>query len=437
MTPRTPRDFRDSEDGAMTALGLFLLMACFVVGGLALDVANAYMARTQMQATADAVAHTALYVRDSQDEFTATTAALGVATSMMPTAAYGQTILAEDITFGTWDPATETFTADAGSDDAVFVDAQRTSANSNPIGTYFLSFAGIGNWNVRRGSVYETYVPSCFREGFVADDIIDIQSDNIYRAGFCLHSNTHVEVNNYNEFEDGVIVSMPDENDLVLPAGGFATNDGLQAALRDYSYQLRILNRINDIIAGVMAPSSQYYQSYITSATTIDLNRNAKLDAAAFTPGRIHTINCNSATQQTQIHELTSLSNVVIWTNCKMKFGADVSLQNVVIVNENTKINSFNSASGLRLGLDDDCAVGGGTQLVTLGGIAFPQALSMYGGQMIALDDISFASDADGIEGASVISGGRIDGTTDMDMGFCGGAGMENNFTAEYFRMAS
>ena len=60
MTPRTPRDFRDSEDGAMTALGLFLLMACFVVGGLALDVANAYMARTQMQATADAVAHTAL-----------------------------------------------------------------------------------------------------------------------------------------------------------------------------------------------------------------------------------------------------------------------------------------------------------------------------------------------------------------------------------------
>ena len=71
--------FAEKQDGAMTALGLFLLMGSVVVGGLALDVASAYMARTQMQATADMVAHAALYSRDSNDEFTAITNALTVA----------------------------------------------------------------------------------------------------------------------------------------------------------------------------------------------------------------------------------------------------------------------------------------------------------------------------------------------------------------------
>ncbi|MGR3343452.1 MAG: hypothetical protein ACU0DI_09565 [Paracoccaceae bacterium] len=319
----------------------------------------------------------------------------------------------------------------------MYVDISRLAAKGNSVGTYFLRFAGFGSWDVRRGAVFETYVPSCLREGFVAEDIINIRTDNIFRSGFCIHSNTHVKMNEYNTFEDGVIVSMPDIQDIDLPATGLVTNGGLADALRDYSYKLRLLSRVDDIIAGVMDSTSNYYQTYITSSTPIALNRNTKLDASKFTSGRIHTIACSSPTQEAKIHELTILTEVVIWTNCKMKFGANVVLKDVVIVNENTRDNSFNSASGLRLGRDDNCATDGGVQLVTRGGIVFPQYLQLYGGQMIALGDISFSSDADGIQGASVIAGGQIDGTTDMDMGFCFGAGMENNFEADYFRLAS
>ncbi|MEZ5722095.1 MAG: hypothetical protein R3D59_10870 [Paracoccaceae bacterium] len=126
----------------------------------------------------------------------------------------------------------------------------------------------------------------------------------------------------------------------------------------------------------------------------------------------------------------------MIWTNCEMKFGEGVILRNTVIVNESTSDKSFNTASGLQIGDDDDCATGGGAQLVTRGGVSIPAQLSMFGGQILAAGDISFEAEADGIQGASIVSGGRIEGSSGATMGFCNGAGMENNFEAEYFRLA-
>jgi hypothetical protein len=38
----------------------------------------------------------------------------------------------------------------------------------------------------------------------------------------------------------------------------------------------------------------------------------------------------------------------------------------------------------------------------------------------IAKGDVSFAANANGIEGASIIAGGQISGTSNMTMGFCG-----------------
>lgn len=289
---------------------------------------------------------------------------------------------------------------------------------------------------MRRQTVFETYGPTCLREGFVGEDVVDVSSNNSYEAGFCVHSNTHVSLNSNNNFADNTVVSMPDRREIVLPSSGFDSNPGLVAALRDGAYRIRILQRIDDIIAGVQDPTSPYYPDYITSSIAVTLNRNDKLDADAFEAGRIHRIDCHSPTQKTTIHAGTVLENVVIWTDCEMMFGQGVELRNVVIVNESTSAKSFNAASGVQIGRDGGCATGGGAQLVTRGGIDIPAQLKMFGGQMIAAKDIAFTAEADGIEGASIISGGRIDGTSGSVMGFCGGAGMENNFEAEYFRLA-
>ena len=92
-------------------------------------------------------------------------------------------------------------------------------------------------------------------------------------------------------------------------------------------------------------------------------------------------------------------------------------------------------ASGSTFGADDDCAPGGGAQVITLGGMRFPCGLGIFGSQLLAQGDVEFAARADGIQGASIVAGGEIDATSNSTMALCNN-GMEGNFELPYFRMA-
>ena len=52
------------EDGALTAFGIFLIVAMICVGGLGIDVANAIKVRTHLQVAADSAAHAAIVSRE-------------------------------------------------------------------------------------------------------------------------------------------------------------------------------------------------------------------------------------------------------------------------------------------------------------------------------------------------------------------------------------
>ena len=435
MIPKAFRKFAEQQDGALTAFGLFLGVSSIVIGGLAIDVANAMMARTQLQAAADAGAHAALYIREFEDSATAKQAALDVINVNMPAASFGSLLTADDIQFGFWDADAQTFQVDAASKDGVFIDISRLAAKNNSVGTYFLRFAGFGSWDVRRGSVFETYIPTCFLEGFVADNVVDMQSNNTFTSGFCIHSNTHVEMNNDNVFENNTVVSMPDKTTVITPSGDLESSPGLAVALHDGSYQIRILNRLPDIIDDLYAGGTDYAPDYITGSSVITVTQR-NVTPANFTTGRIHSVSCNGA-QKLRFLANNMFSNIVVVTNCRVEFGALTIFENVIVATTNTSASSMNSAAQLQIGRDDSCAADGGTQLLTLGSMNYPANLEVYGSQFLALGDIEFTANADGIEGASFIAGGTISGTSNMIMGFCGGLGMENNFMAEYFRLAT
>ncbi|MCH8309678.1 MAG: nucleoside hydrolase [Chloroflexi bacterium] len=183
----------------------------------------------------------------------------------MPAARFGSLLTAEDIQFGYWDRDANKFEIDPTSKDGVYVDISRLASKNNSVGTYFLRFAGFNSWDVRRGAVFETYIPTCFREGFVADGIVDVQSGNWYTNGFCIHSNAHVELSSNNYFAANTVVSMPDKMSVVLPTSGFATNEGLQGALHDSAYQIRILNRLQEIMEDLYSGGIDYAPDYIIS----------------------------------------------------------------------------------------------------------------------------------------------------------------------------
>ena len=78
----------------------------------------------------------------------------------MPSELYGETVLASDIVFGTWDDTTGSFTANPSSRNAVLVDANQIAERQNSVGVFLMQFVGRDSWSILRRSVFTTYLPS-------------------------------------------------------------------------------------------------------------------------------------------------------------------------------------------------------------------------------------------------------------------------------------
>lgn len=90
--PRNYAEFVRREDGAGTALNLILLLSLVAVGGLAVDVTNVTASRTELQITADAVAHAALLSRETMTVEDAKVVALALSDENLPIEDVGQVI---------------------------------------------------------------------------------------------------------------------------------------------------------------------------------------------------------------------------------------------------------------------------------------------------------------------------------------------------------
>lgn len=461
------RSFAASEDGGMTGGGLIFMMVFLAVGGLAVDVSNAISQRTHLQLTADATAHSALYLRNYTLNATpddAKSSALALGQTNMPPRIFGEVLTTQDIEFGVWDRDTRTFTPDETSRSAVRVWTHRDAAGENEVTTYLLKFAGFDAFDVRTASVFETFVPDCLREGFVAEEMVDIQSNNSYVDGFCIHSNDIVSINSNNYFEEGTVVSMPDSTRLDMPASGGRSNEGLTEALRYGAMQIRLINALREVPSSPFGTGTAAMWNYIQLATrdgqlgyltapprnitivngrpspsaagadTVQAGRDLldRNEALALRPNAVNYVFCSSTSTQLQIRQ--ALSNVVMITNCQINFGSGGALENGLIATLHTGANSISGASDTRIGAIDDCAAGGGAQLISLGGMNFASGVSIHGGQLIALREIAFAANGAGLRGTSIISGDTVSGTSNMEMGLCG-SGMEGNLSLDYFRM--
>ena len=427
------------EDGSMTVFGLFVCLWIAVVGAFALDVANLYAARTHLQIAADQAAHAAIYNRNTMDSHQSKIRAIEVVNETLPLARFGSVMQAADIEFGTFDRESDSFVPDANSLSAVRVRASFLRSRENAVESYLFRLIGFDVFDIRQQAIYTTYRPGCLREGFIAEGVVDIQSNNGFTRGFCIHSNTYVSLNSNNFFEPGTIVSMPDLAALDLPKSGFESNDGLEAALRTSRQNIRVLNRVETIIRSyelpgidVVTPDLERTSDYLTSNIPVSLVAK-DLSPLELLPGRIYHVDCIGP--RLTVDASAVLREVVLVSPCEIKFAAGSVLEDVVIISKSTAADAINAPAGLQVGRNDNCAPGGGAQLITRGGMNFAADLQMYGGQLIALGNIEFAANANGIQGASMISGGTISGTSNMDMGFCG-TGMEDNFEVDYYRLA-
>ncbi len=145
--------------------------------------------RTQLQVTADAAAHAALYTREHATLEEAKAAAMAIVEYALPAAVNGDVVVPGDIRFGIWDAESQVFVEDVNSKSAVWIDLSRVAERSNGVATWLLRITGFEEWSIVRAAVFQTHRPPCLREGFVAEGIVDLRSNNEFYNGFCIHSN--------------------------------------------------------------------------------------------------------------------------------------------------------------------------------------------------------------------------------------------------------
>lgn len=440
------------EGGTATVLSLFIVLIALVFGGVAIDFNKAMAERTKLQIVADTVAHVALYTRETKSANDAKIKAIATLDGMLPKNRYGgDVLLSSDIEFGTWDKESAVFTASSSSRSAVRVSSQMVEERGNASRNLFLNIIGQDTFDIGADSVYTTYFPNCFTEGFVAEEIVDIQSNNSFTDGFCIHSNEHVSLNQNNYFETGTVVSMPNLADLDMPSSGFEKNEGLQTALRQGKYRLRLLSKLPDMIESFWTGDPKNLPPYVNPWDVYELDlkqfpgledgeaepKGAKnnLSPAHFMPNAVNVMYCSGSGKITL--DKGVYSQFVFVSDCEVKFSNGVILEDVVVATTDSGASSLNSPQGLQIGRDDACAEGGGATLMTLGGFSTASSLSTFNGQILAIGDIQFSANGNGVEGASFISYGRIDGTSNMEMGYCKNRGMENAYKAPYFRMVN
>jgi hypothetical protein len=425
--------FHDCE-GSITLLGLYMFVAGTMIGAFALDYTYLQATKTQLQVAADQASHAALYNRRTMSETDAKKAAIEIIQPLLPRELYGEIITDSSIEFGSYDRDSLKFTFKAGSKEAVRVTASMLAEKSNAAPSYLFHMLGIDHFDIRARATFMTYKPGCLRQGLMADGIVDLQSNNSFTNGFCVHSNTHISINQNNYFESGTVVSMPHISDLDMPRSGFDKNDGLQEALRDQSMHLNIMKRLEDIESGLNSRSGEYVPTYIDKSLGITYIKASTVTQDMLTPYSIHRIDCKGS-KLTIDGSGTAIQDIVIITTCPISFTNGSKIADAVIFTTDTTARSITAPQGLQIGRNDECAEGGGAQLVTMGGVSVASKLSMFGGQILAKKDVDFAANADGLQGASIVSSGEINGTSNSNMGFCL-SGMEQNFETDYYRMA-
>lgn len=467
----TLRGLARREEGVVTANCLFLVMASCMVGAAAVDVTHFYAAQAQLQVAADLAGHAALLTRNrGRTAEEARAEAVAAVAFGMPAADYGEVIDDADILFGRFDPGADVFEVDAASRAAVLVTTGRETATRNPVPSFLFRIIGVRSMDVATQAVFTTHRPPCLSEGLVAEEVVDIQSQNTFLRGFCAHANGHVELNQGNLFGTGTKVSMPQLEDLVMPRSGLAGNDGLEAALTEGSYDLRVLDRLRPgfpLPEGVV-PFDTAISTLGTEETPWFLGAGAAVELApgtlgpaSFTRGRVHRVSCAGGASRTVSSTGRgggggggsggggggsptlklgggTYAEIVLLTDCPIQFDGDVLLQDAILSTTDTSADSIKTPSGavngLQIGRDDGCAPGGGATILTRGGVRAAAKLALYGGQIRALGDVDFQAQAVG-EGVSVISGGRIDANSRIEMSGCG-EGMDPNFELPLFALA-
>ena len=317
--------FRSSDFGGMTLFALLLTVTFLALGGLAIDTSQAWRVRTILQVTADAAAHGAA-VRMSEPKLgeTPTDAALTVVRRSLSVSHLTNTLVRQDVEFGHVNPTTNEFQLSLINPTAVRVTLRRSGQNSNPEPTFLLRHFGVATWELHGRATARIYRAA---DGDCADPLLSVQGrvqvdDPFLYVGICVSANAgvtygleqHVMSSETAALVDAFLASAidlvsVDSQETSLPDIEDVTNEEPHEWVRTDKSAL-----INALIATA------------TEETTVTL-----FDAETTTPGETYHVTCTD-NGVLYVPPGSVLGNVVLLSECPIKFAADVTIEASVIL---------------------------------------------------------------------------------------------------------
>lgn len=146
-----PSEFLRDQAAAVLPLVAAGATMLFGMGALTIDLGRAYSTQNMLQTAADAAALAA--VREIGDPARARQVAERVVDAYFPEASYGDILSAEGLAIGVWNPASRSFTADAGAPNALHITLRRTVANGNPEPLQFAKVLGFATLDLEAEAV--------------------------------------------------------------------------------------------------------------------------------------------------------------------------------------------------------------------------------------------------------------------------------------------
>jgi len=439
--------FLRDERGGYTIWSLTWFMLYVSMGGIAVDMSDAFRNQTMLQGTADAAALAG--VMSLPDATEAVTQALDYSIDNMDTGINGYVLDADEVTVGTWDFATRGFAAGGETPNAVRTVTRRDGANANPLATAFLPILGMVGIDARRfnisvEAIAVRNVPSCMNNGFVALNKTDMRSNNGFYNDICIHGQNviadpgqdyAVDLQNGNYFEPGVQVSMPDLDWLPSRSNLCTNNTLLCEAEVEGDLWPKDIARLGAIIGGLKSLDPDYLPDFMVDIDE-DGNREVKAGVtrqtvgnlpATLTPMTVYVVNCNSQIQLPG----TLIERVAIVSACRVHSSSGTRIEEAVLASEADGANaSIDIAAQSTLGRADYCASGGGVEMYTPGDIHIAALGEWHGLRIVSGGDVKFTSKNVGIHGISV-QAINIDMSSNNDFGLCAG-GVPGNPTWHY-----
>lgn len=447
MSNKSLGEFLRDESGSYTLWSLVWFMLFLALGGLAVDVTDAYRTQTQLQATADAAALAAIMSVEKPGEDPIAQANF-YGLSNMESSSNGDVLADEDIKFGTWELTTRTFTPGAvpvpggTAVNAVYTVTRRSVDNSNPVAMNFLRILALTGldpiWNVNAEAIAIGAIASCHNNGLIAGGVLSQTSQNSYFNNICLHGVQGMELRNDNYFQSGVSTSTtctdcvgPDGSDPSVNTGwdeawgrggeGDALYPLNAYGVKEYVGVLKALpdtTNFDDMIDtyGVRFAGWEYLYHPDGSPPARQIVGNNGLPAT-LTPYTVYIVDCNGNLSLPS----TPMRNVAIVSDCKVQVPASqtIDVNDVAIIADFDSPNAgINFAGGGNFG--QSTCNNGSLELYTTGSsIKFAASGNVSNVRLISAWDIDWSAQANGAVGIHAEAVNDIKLTTQANFGLC------------------